>query len=147
MSEILDPLISLPGFWIVWYVGLVIVIGLVLLKTVAKSNDRLPYYLGRRADPQTPRPTSRPPSGGSVLPPIRYEGFQPKGDGVDESNPPTDLTGIQTPMVVVGHCPVCGAPIYGTSVIREGEGLKIRFSCSCVQSPAESVGPMEMKSR
>ena len=54
----------------------------------------------------------KPPSGGSVLP---------------------------TPLDIVGHCPYCGAPIYGPKqVVGEPE---IRYSCEC----RKRCGPSETK--
>lgn len=32
---------------------------------------------------------------------------------------------------IVGHCPVCGAPIYGPKKIAEGVEPAVRHSCGC----------------
>jgi len=46
------------------------------------------------------------------------------------NNPyPDDSTGIISPLEIVGHCPHCGAPIYGRQqLVGEPE---IRYSCEC----------------
>lgn len=32
---------------------------------------------------------------------------------------------------VLGHCPTCGAPIYGPPIIKEGDQPKVTYSCHC----------------
>ena len=34
-------------------------------------------------------------------------------------------------MKIVGHCPRCGAPIYGNKEIYPTGQLQIRYSCEC----------------
>lgn len=65
---------------------------------------------------------------------------------LDLSNPPTsDITGIivpprrDKPLEIVGHCPHCGAPIYGKKQL-EGEP-EIRYACEC----RLRYGPSETK--
>lgn len=33
---------------------------------------------------------------------------------------------------IVGHCPNCGAPIYGNSIVKEQDSPPIRYSCFCL---------------
>ena len=35
------------------------------------------------------------------------------------------------PLGIVGHCPTCGAPIYGSPVVPKGIDPEIRYSCFC----------------
>ena len=32
---------------------------------------------------------------------------------------------------IVGHCPSCGAPIYGRPAVSEGADPEIKYSCFC----------------
>lgn len=60
--------------------------------------------------------------------------------GHDLTYPPPDA--VINPIVwqdIVGHCPHCGAPIYGRKHVVEEP--KIRFTCQCRMV----VGPMETK--
>lgn len=35
---------------------------------------------------------------------------------------------------IVGHCPSCGAPLYGPKKITIGPPIEIRYSCDCVRN-------------
>lgn len=39
--------------------------------------------------------------------------------------------GLVGSFTIVGHCPKCGAPIYGREMIGSLENPDIRFACSC----------------
>lgn len=41
--------------------------------------------------------------------------------------------------VIVGHCPKCGAPIYGSEVLHIGHKPEITYSCCCAQKTKERL--------
>lgn len=48
----------------------------------------------------------------------------------------------QTPILgIVGHCPACGSPIFGPSIVSLNDKPEIKFSCQCreVKSLADTM--------
>lgn len=71
------------------------------------------------------------------------EGMEIKEHGMEvlKRNPPKGGSSVvYSRMVVVGHCPQCGSPIYGNRDIGPNEVPCILRSCSCV--PVVSAHPL-----
>lgn len=59
--------------------------------------------------------------------PVENEAFPLKENRI----PPKGGSSIIQPLVAVGKCPKCGAPIYGPKQIHKNETLEVRHSCGC----------------
>ena len=46
----------------------------------------------------------------------------------DEAFP---LRKTQTHLLIVGHCTMCGAPIYGPQVVPSGKKPEVEYTCLC----------------
>lgn len=48
-------------------------------------------------------------------------------------------------LIIVGHCPSCGAPIYGQKTIQDGAGALVRRTCLC--SPLQAGSGCDNKGK
>ena len=57
----------------------------------------------------------------------------------------TGNKGITVQLVIVGHCPHCGAPIYGPKSVVVGPPIEVRYSCNCWRKQRTIENTMETK--
>jgi hypothetical protein len=50
----------------------------------------------------------------------------------NKQNGQEDVVLLPRMLGIVGHCPNCGAPIYGNSIVKEQDTPPIRYSCFCL---------------